>query len=122
MKEQSPLPAALLERATSRVSSEDTFVAGTFRAWCGPQLDLDAVAAGLGCSREAAVRAALCRYPRSDSFQADVQAIANASGIDSQRLAAMLREGASLAAFRRGPTQRMLAAARDAPDEPEEPK
>ncbi len=122
MTHQAPDPNALLERAAARVSSDDTFVAAMFRTWCGDELDLDAVSAALGCGRAGIVRAALCRRPRAESFRADVAAVAASAGIDEYRLAALIRESASLVAFRRGSGQQLLAAARDQPDDAGEPE
>jgi hypothetical protein len=122
VKPEEPGSDALLERAAKRVSDNETFVASAFRAWCGAQLDLEAVATRLACTRLAAVHVALCRRPRSETFRADVAAIAAASGVDEGRLGGLLREIASLAAFRRGGGQQILAAARDAPNDSKEPK
>lgn len=121
MTDGAPDTSVLLERAAIRVSIDDAFVAAMFRTWCGDALDLDAVAASLACDRAAAVRAALCRSPREESFRADVAAIARASGIEEYRLAAVLRESASIGAFRRSTGNELLAAARDVPDDSEEP-
>lgn len=106
-----------LMRAAARVSHDETFVAATFREWCGDTLDVDAVATELGCEASAVVRAALCTSPRAESFGADVQAIAKASGIAPERLIAFLREAASIAAFRSGNGGQLLAAARDNPED-----
>lgn len=122
MTDQRPETDALLERAAIRVSNDDAFLAAMFRGWCGSQLDLEAVSATLACARAATVRAALCRRPRAESFRADVAAIAASTGIDEHRLAALIRESASLAAFRRGGGQQLLAAARDAPNGSKDPE
>lgn len=122
MTDEGPDALALLERAAVRISNDDAFVATMFRSWCGDEIDLGAVSSRLGCQREAAARAALCRRPRAASFRADVAAIAAATGIAELRLASLLREGASLAAFRQGTGEQLLAAARDAPDGNEEPE
>jgi DNA topoisomerase IB len=105
-----------------RAADGDGFLASVFRAWCGGPLDLDAVAATLTCGRSAVVRAALCRSPRAESFRTDVAAIATTAAIDESALAALLRETASLEAFRKPGSQQILAAARDVPDDGEEPK
>lgn len=44
----------------------------------------------LGCSAEAALRLCLCRAPRPEHWQADVEAIAEHAGIDSGVLMALL--------------------------------
>jgi hypothetical protein len=119
---KAPSSKVLLERAVQRVANDERFVAAAFRAWCGGSLDLDAVAANLECPRSSAVRAALCQRPRSSSFRDDVTAIASSSAIDNVKLASLLREVASVAAFAKGAGRQLLAAARDAPDEPKEPK
>jgi hypothetical protein len=121
MTEAGPDSSALLERAAVRVSSDDAFLASMFRAWCGDRLDLEEISEKLACDRAAAVHAALSRRPRTESFRADVAAIAASAGIDEHRLAALLRESASLEVFRRGVGQEVLAAARDAPDGSKEP-
>jgi len=105
-----------------RVANDDVFLAAAFRAWCGDRLDLDAVAVTLACARSAVIQAALCKRPRPQAFRADVAAIAASAGVDEARLAALLREAASLAAFRKAGGQQLLAAARDAPDGSKEPK
>lgn len=122
MTDQAPPASVLLERAVVRISQDDAFVGALFRRWCGDSLDLDAVAASLACDRADVVRAGLCRSPREESFRADVAAIAGAAGIEEYRLAALLRESASIGAFRRSTGTQLLAAARDVPDTPEEPK
>jgi hypothetical protein len=105
-----------------RVADDQAFLGAAFREWCGDRLDLDAVAVTLACPRSAVVQAALCRRPRPETFRADVEAIAASAGVDEVRLAALLRESASLAAFRRGVGQQLLAAARDVPDRSKEPE
>jgi hypothetical protein len=120
--DNAPDEGALLQRAAARVSHDDGFVAAAFRAWCGDELAFEAVAGELGCSVSAAVHASLCRKPRLDSFGADVEAIAESSGVDAQRLGALLRQAASIAAFRSGGGRQVLAAARDTPDGAKEPK
>jgi hypothetical protein len=112
----------MLERAAMRVANDEAFLAAAFRAWCGDQLDLDAVALTLACARSAVIQAAFCRRPRAEAFRADVAAIAASAGVDEARLASLLREVASLVALRRSGGQQLLAAARDAPDGPKEPK
>jgi DNA topoisomerase IB len=112
---------ALLERAAIRAADGEGFLASVFRVWCGGPLDLAAVAETLSCARAAVVRAALCRRPRAESFRTDVSAIATTTAIDEAALAGLLREAASLEAFRKSAGQQILAAARDAPDDGEEP-
>ena len=122
MNGEEPGTDVLLERAVMRVANNEAFLASVFRAWCGEQLDLDAVAAALECTKVAVVHAALCQRPRADAFRADVAAIASSVGVDEGRLAGLLREVSSLAAFRRGGGQQVLAAARNIPDGSKEPE
>jgi hypothetical protein len=117
-----PAEGDLLQRAATRVSGNEGFVAAAFRAWCGDELNLRAVADELGCNVAAAVHAALCRKPRLDSFRADVVAIAESSCVDAQRLGVLLRQAASIAAFRSGGGGQLLVAARDTADDTKEPK
>jgi len=119
---EKPDSATLLQRAAARVSRDDAFVAAAFRQWCGDELDLEAIARELACDRSAAVLAAFCRKPRLDRFRNDVSAIAQSCRVDSNRLSELLRQAASIAAFRAGAGHQLLAAARDTPDDPEEPK
>jgi hypothetical protein len=109
-----------IERAAMRVAYDDAFIASNFRDWCNGVLDLDAIAVVLSCTREAVVRAALCTRPRAGSFKQDTDAVAAHASIDPIRLATLLREVASVAAFRKGSNQQLLAAARDAPPDPDD--
>ncbi len=122
MNSEEPGTDILLERAVMRLANNEAFLAYAFRAWCGEQLDLDAVTATLKCAKVAVVNAALCQQPRSDTFRADVAEIANSVGIEEERLARLLREVSSLAAFRRGGRHQILAAARDPADSAKEPE
>jgi hypothetical protein len=50
-------------------------------------------------------------------FRADVAAIAAVAALDESALAGVLREAASIEAFRASKGQQILAAARDVPDD-----
>jgi hypothetical protein len=50
-------------------------------------------------------------------FRADVAAIAAVGALDESALAGVLREAASIEAFRSSKGQQVLAAARDVPDD-----
>ena len=115
MTPRAPSKEALLERAAARIADDEVFLASALRDWSGGQLDLDAVATFLGCTREAVVRLALCRRPHAaaTTFRADVTKVAVHAGVDEARLLGLLREAASIAAFRKSDGSQVLAAARD---------
>lgn len=112
----------LTERAAMRLAHDDAFLASIFRNWCNGALNLDSIAAALNCTREAVISAALCTRPRAISFKQDIDAVAAHSNIDPVRLASLLREVASIAAFRSGSNQQLLTAARDAPPDSDDSK
>jgi hypothetical protein len=108
----------MLERVAARVADDDAFVASALRDWAGGHLDLESAASFLGCGRKAVLQLALCRRPpgMSTSFRREVAQIAAYTCIDEMRLLELLREAASIAAFRRSDGAPILAAARDARD------
>jgi hypothetical protein len=112
---RAPSKEAMLERAVMRVADDETFVASVLRDWGGGRLDLDATTSFLGCDRSAAIQLALCRRPETTApaFRSDVAKIAAHAGVDENRLLGLLREAASIAAFRKADGAQMLAAARD---------
>ena len=55
------------------------------------ELTDDALAAQLGCEPAVVWRLRLCRRPRAEQWDADVERIAAAIGCDLARLAALLR-------------------------------
>ena len=57
------------------------------------QLTFDAIAKALDITPDQLGRLALCRPPRVDAFEADVQAIALAVPMDAQTLTAWLSKG-----------------------------
>lgn len=115
MKPRTPSKEAMLERAAERVSNDEVFVASALRNWAGGRLDLDAVMAFLGCDRASALQLALCRRPQAaaPTFRGDISKIAAHARVDETRLLSLLREAASIAAFRRADGAQVLAAARD---------
>jgi hypothetical protein len=112
---RAPSKEAMLDRAALRVADDDTFVASALRDWAGGRLDLDAVTSFLGCDRASATKLALCRRPQptAPDFRGDVAKIAAYAGVDETRLLALLREVASIVAFRKADGAQLLAAARD---------
>lgn len=115
MNPRAPSREEMLERAAARVADDEAFVASALRDWGGGHLDLDGAASFLGCTRKAVVQLALCRRPlgMSKSFRQDVAQIAAHTCIDETRLLELMREAASIAAFRKSDGAQMLAAARD---------
>jgi hypothetical protein len=114
-----PVPSKeeLLERAALRVAEDEAYVAFDFRTWTGGTLDWDAVSDFLHCARTAAVKVSLCRRPAPLSFKADASKIAALGGVDENLLIDLLRQAASLKAFRASGGSQLLVAARDAPSE-----
>ncbi len=115
MSRHTPSRETLLERSVLRVANDETFLASDLRVWAGGTLDLDALATFLGCTREGVVKVSLCRRPdpAAASFRPDILKIAVHAGVDEQRLLELVREAASLAAFRKSDGTQLLAAARD---------
>src|SRR5262245_45749836 len=113
MSSRTPTAEEMLERAALRVAGDETFIASLLREWCGGELDFEAIARFLGCPRASVVKLALCRRPPASMFQSDVKRIATHASVDEARLVPLLREAASLAAFRSSTGSQMLAAARD---------
>lgn len=115
-----PTRETMLERAAYRASRDEWMLASALRSWCGEgdTLDIDAVAAALGCARSAVVSLALCRrpMPTAPTFRVDVGTIAASVGVDEFRLLGLLRECDALSAFRTGSGKQVLAAARDERD------
>lgn len=113
MSPRAPTAEEMLEQAAMRVACDETFIALLLREWCGGNLDFEAVASFLGCARASVVKLALCRRPPASTFLSDAKKIAAYASVDEPRLLALLREAASLAAFRSSTGSQILAAARD---------
>jgi hypothetical protein len=109
-----PSKAELLERAILKVANDEKYVASDFRIWTGGSLNLDAVSEFLHCNRATAVKIGLCLRPSSSSFRADTVKIAALGGVNEHLLMGLLREAASLSAFRASRESPLMAAARDA--------
>lgn len=109
-----PSKAELLERAILKVANNEKYVAADFRRWTGGSLNLNAVSEFLRCDRATVVKIGLCLRPSSTSFRAETVKIAALGGVDEQLLMALLREAASLSAFRASGESPLMAAARDA--------
>lgn len=115
MNPRTPSREGLLDRAAARVADDGAFMASALRDWGGGHLDLETAASFLGCTRDAIVELALCRRPvgTSKAFRQEVAQIAARACVDETRLLELLREAASIAAFRKSDGVQMLAAARD---------
>jgi hypothetical protein len=118
-----PSKAELLERAILKVANEEKYVASDFRIWTGGKLNLDAVSEFLHCNRATVIKIGLCLRPSPTSFRTDTAKIAAFGAVDEQLLIDLLRQAASLSAFRSSGESPVMAAARDARvDESENPK
>jgi hypothetical protein len=118
-----PSKAELLERAIVKVANDEKYVASDFRIWTGGSLNLEAISEFLHCNRGTVVKIGLCLRPSPTSFRADTVKIAALGGVDEQLLMGLLREAASLSAFRAAVESPLMAAARDARvDESESPE
>lgn len=71
-----------LGRAADRAASRDGYVASRHST--------ADVRAALDCGHRSACRVRLCRLPRPEHHEADVQEIAAYAGVDARRLAALL--------------------------------
>ncbi len=92
------------------------------------ELNLEELAAYLGCDPENIFRLALCRRPDATAlaFNTDVEHLARRFGIQSDRLFAIIREVDSLQSLRdhlafKPQSDRMLLAARDREDDESDP-
>ena len=112
-----------LDRLANRVSDDPQFLAYALGLFAeSEQLDDDALAVRLACSRENLTMLRLCRTPSPEptAFGRDVDQIAARFGASAGALAEVVRRGHVLAKFRAAAVQDRgtLLAARD--DEPGE--
>ncbi len=114
-----------LEHLAARLTSDPLFLASALAEYArSEQLDDEALARALGCTRSDLTRLQLCGVPRADAeqFRADIATIAARFGIECDTLAAMVRRGQSLARLRSKQAEAaepgFLLAARDDAREP----
>ncbi|MCI0441379.1 MAG: hypothetical protein L0177_19940 [Chloroflexi bacterium] len=106
--------ADILQRAARQAAQRPFFLAGDLAAYQSLYgMGEEQMADYLGCSTESLAKLALCRRPGkiAPHFGADVERIAAYAGVDSVRLAAILREVESVASLRN--TQAQDSAARE---------
>lgn len=117
----------LLRRAAARAASRQAFLASALAEYQTlHSLDERRLAVWLGIAPAQLPRLALCLRPEGTGmpFREGIQQIVAATGVDGDRLAALLREVEAVRALRRAPdrsTPGMLMAARDRIEEPPPP-
>ena len=105
-----------LEKMAERVRHEPFFLGCLLEQYAASeQLDDGALAAELGCSPVDLRRLRLCRAPRTDAvgLLADIRQLADALGLDADRLGRVLRRATVQARFQGSPGSLMAARDRD---------
>ncbi len=105
-----------LEKMAERARHEPSFLGWLLEQYAASeQLDEGTLAAELGCSLADLRRLRLCRAPRSDAvgLLADLRQLADALGLDADRLGRVLRRATVQARFRGNPGSLMAARDRD---------
>ncbi len=109
----------LLRRTVRAAEASPVFLAAVFARYRAVEgLDDAEFACRLGVAVDRLDELAICRRPRPDRFRQDVSAIAARFGADPGALAAVVRQVDALETFAATPVPGLLAAARDADDEP----
>jgi hypothetical protein len=111
-----------LESLAARAAEEPFFLAPILAAYAHSEgIDDPGLVAALGCPGQELVMLRLCRAPRTDpkEFWDDVTSIAERFGLDTGRLAEIVKRGRVVATFQKGGgSSGSLMAARDRVDEP----
>lgn len=117
--------SAALDHLAARVATDPMFLANALAEYARSEgLDDAGLATALGCPVSELTRLRLCGAPGAEpeQFRADVTAIADRFGIDSNTLTRIVRRGQSLARLRAsqpgGVEPGFLLAARDDDREP----
>jgi hypothetical protein len=112
-----------LSRAAERLRRSPAFIASLFGPW---EKAFDAtIAASLGADGTKIVSLGLCLRPREDHWAEDIEEIARACGLESGKLAALLRQALAAERLAASPpvgeiVDGRLLAARDRDGDPEE--
>ena len=105
-----------LEKMAERARREPFFLGWLLEQYAAAErLDDAALVAELGCSLTDLRRLRLCRAPRTDAagLHADVRQLAEALGLDGDRLGRVLRRATVAVKFQSGDKIRMAARDRD---------
>lgn len=109
----------LLHRTARAAEASPVFLAAVFARYRDTeQIDDAELARRLGVAAERLPELALCRRPRPEAFRQDVAAIALRFGAGAAALAGIVRQVDALGAFAASAPPGLLAAARDAEEEP----
>ena len=105
-----------LERMAERARREPFFLGYLLEQYAAPQqLSDEGLVAELGCSSTHLRKLRLCRTPRTDEegLREDVRHLAEALGLDADRLGRVLRRAVVCSKFRLDSTSLMAARDRD---------
>lgn len=109
---------AVAERTAKRLATDERFIASLVGVTAEGNLPIKEMESELLCERNIVLRLCLCRVPRpeQDLFRQDIEELAAFTGIEANRIAAMIRRNQALFAFKAGTQKDFLAAARDKPN------
>jgi hypothetical protein len=115
--------AKMFQNAVNGLAARPSFMAHVLFAAFAGDVSAKRISTELGCSEMNALRLAMMRAPRSERlfFRDDVSRIADATGVDHDRLLSVIQQTRALAVFDpEGQGEGMLIAARDVVPEPGE--